>query len=175
MEREETHIKASQPHKYEILLLCWQRLGSLEPLLRKQAQPWKLQQSLVLVLKQGKMTKWVTKAKEKRECKRGYYLVFIFARMIQKKSWKSTLLLQMMAGNPNWWSMNGMHPQSHQHHHQQLIPNNSANTTYQYSTHPPPLPPQYNLYGGSSSLSSSSLADHHPSQDFPRSWSQLLL
>lgn len=43
MEREETHIKASQPHKYEILLLCWQRLGSLEPLLRKQAQPWKLQ------------------------------------------------------------------------------------------------------------------------------------
>lgn len=29
MEREETHIKASQPHKYEILLLCWQRLGSL--------------------------------------------------------------------------------------------------------------------------------------------------
>ncbi|CAI9114157.1 OLC1v1014818C2 [Oldenlandia corymbosa var. corymbosa] len=84
----------------------------------------------------------------------------------------------MMAGNPNWWSMmNGMHPQPH--HHQQLIPsantnNNSSanNTSYnQFSSTPPPLlpPGQYNLFGGSSSL------DHHPNQDFPRSWSQLLL
>ncbi|KAL3511769.1 hypothetical protein ACH5RR_024486 [Cinchona calisaya] len=60
----------------------------------------------------------------------------------------------MMAGNPNWWSMNGMHPQSHQQF--------------------PPPPLQY-LYGESSPLSSNSLADHHPHQDFPRSLSQLLL
>ncbi|KAI3463323.1 hypothetical protein Pfo_019986 [Paulownia fortunei] len=56
----------------------------------------------------------------------------------------------MMAGNPNWWSMNGMHPQSHQ------------------------LSSQF-VYGSNSSLSSNTAADH-PTQDFPvRSWSQLLL
>ncbi|XP_073269196.1 transcription factor bHLH68-like isoform X1 [Primulina huaijiensis] len=55
----------------------------------------------------------------------------------------------MMAGNPNWWSMNGMHPQFSQF-----------------------------VYGSNiSSLSSTpSESDHHPEQDFPvRSWSQLLL
>ncbi|KAI3455453.1 hypothetical protein Pfo_012116 [Paulownia fortunei] len=58
----------------------------------------------------------------------------------------------MMAGNPNWWSMNGMHPQSHQ------------------------LSSQF-VYDSNSPLSSnSSPADHHPNQDYPvRSWSQLLL
>ncbi|XP_057790658.1 transcription factor bHLH68-like isoform X2 [Salvia miltiorrhiza] len=52
----------------------------------------------------------------------------------------------MMAGNPNSWSMNGMHPQS-----------------------------QF-VYGSNSSNPSSTTAADHPSQDFPvRSWSQLLL
>ncbi|XP_027168531.1 transcription factor bHLH68-like isoform X2 [Coffea eugenioides] len=77
----------------------------------------------------------------------------------------------MMAGNPNWWSMNSMHPQSHQH---QQFP--STTTFHSPAPPPPPLPPQYNLYGGSSSpLSANSLSDHHPNQDFPRSWRQLLL
>ncbi|XP_042023975.1 transcription factor bHLH68-like isoform X2 [Salvia splendens] len=55
----------------------------------------------------------------------------------------------MMAGNPNWWSMNGMHPQLSS----QLI------------------------YGASNSPNNPSPPDlHHPTPDFPvRSWSQLLL
>ncbi|KAL2539223.1 Transcription factor bHLH [Abeliophyllum distichum] len=65
----------------------------------------------------------------------------------------------MMAGNPNWWRINGMHPQS-----QQQIS----------STHLPTASTQY-LYG-SSSLSSNSSSDHHLNQECPvRSWSQLLL
>ncbi|KAH6781382.1 hypothetical protein C2S51_006675 [Perilla frutescens var. frutescens] len=64
----------------------------------------------------------------------------------------------MMAGNPNSWSMNDMHPQSHQLSSQFVYGSNSSNP------------------------SSTTAADHHhhhhhhPSQDFPvRSWSQLLL
>ncbi|XP_057773089.1 transcription factor bHLH68-like isoform X2 [Salvia miltiorrhiza] len=54
----------------------------------------------------------------------------------------------MMAGNPNWWSMNGMHPQL------------SSQLIYGASNSPNPSPPDL----------------HHPSPDFPvRSWSQLLL
>ncbi|XP_042022009.1 transcription factor bHLH68-like isoform X1 [Salvia splendens] len=55
----------------------------------------------------------------------------------------------MMAGNHNWWSMNGMHPQLSS----QLI------------------------YGASNSPNNPSPPDlHHPTPDFPvRSWSQLLL
>ncbi|KAL1538335.1 transcription factor bHLH68-like isoform X1 [Salvia divinorum] len=54
----------------------------------------------------------------------------------------------MMAGNPNWWSMNGMHPQL------------SSQLIYGASNPPNPSPPDL----------------HHPTPDFPvRSWSQLLL
>ncbi|KAG9143307.1 hypothetical protein Leryth_010238 [Lithospermum erythrorhizon] len=70
----------------------------------------------------------------------------------------------MMAGNPNsWWSLtNGssLHPQE----------------SHQLSSSSSFLSPLY-LYGPSSasSLSSTSMADHHHNQEFPRSWSQLLL
>ncbi|KAG8379975.1 hypothetical protein BUALT_Bualt07G0145400 [Buddleja alternifolia] len=59
----------------------------------------------------------------------------------------------MMAGNPNWWSINnGMHPQS-----------SSSNSSSQF------------VYG-SSNPSHQADVHHHPNQDFPvRSWSQLLL
>ncbi|KAL0429848.1 UNVERIFIED_CONTAM: Transcription factor [Sesamum radiatum] len=54
-----------------------------------------------------------------------------------------------MAGNPNWWSMNSMHPQ--------------LSSQFLYAT-------------STSSLSSNATPSHNPSQDFPvRSWSQLLL
>ncbi|KAA8540391.1 hypothetical protein F0562_024690 [Nyssa sinensis] len=64
----------------------------------------------------------------------------------------------MMAGNPNWWSLNNMHPPSQQ------LPSTFLS--------PPPslFPPQY--VPESSSLALNSLADN---QDFPQSWSQLLL
>ncbi|KAL2493120.1 Transcription factor bHLH [Abeliophyllum distichum] len=63
----------------------------------------------------------------------------------------------MMAGNPNWWSVNGMHPpQSHQ------LASSSSPFLYVSSS-------------SSSSVSSDS-STANPSQDFPvRSWSQLLL
>ncbi|CAI9753799.1 unnamed protein product [Fraxinus pennsylvanica] len=58
-----------------------------------------------------------------------------------------------MARNPNWWSVNGMHPQSHQ------------------LSSPSPF-----LYASSSSSAASDSSTANPSQEFPvRSWSQLLL
>ncbi|CAA2974522.1 transcription factor bHLH68-like isoform X1 [Olea europaea subsp. europaea] len=65
----------------------------------------------------------------------------------------------MMPGNPNWWSINGMHPQ-YQH---QISSSQSSTASSQY------------LYG-SSSFSSNSSSDRHTNQEFPlRSWSQLLM
>ncbi|XP_059645051.1 transcription factor bHLH68-like [Cornus florida] len=65
----------------------------------------------------------------------------------------------MMAGNPNWWSMNSMQPPSQQ-------PSN-------FSSPPPPslFTPQY-VTESSAVLALNSLGDN---QDFPQSWSQLLL
>ncbi|KAL0425039.1 UNVERIFIED_CONTAM: Transcription factor [Sesamum radiatum] len=55
----------------------------------------------------------------------------------------------MMAGNPNWWSMNSMHPQ--------------LSSQFLYAT-------------STSSLSANTTPPDNPTQDFPvRSWSQLLL
>uniref|UniRef100_A0A5B7AQM2 Putative transcription factor bHLH68-like n=1 Tax=Davidia involucrata TaxID=16924 RepID=A0A5B7AQM2_DAVIN len=64
----------------------------------------------------------------------------------------------MMAGNTNWRSMNNMHPPS-QHPSTFLSPPSSL------------FPPQY-VPAESSLLALNSLADE---QDFPQSWSQLLL
>lgn len=73
-----------------------------------------------------------------------------------------------MAGNPNsWWSStNGSNLHPHQESHQ--LPSSSTSSFLSS--------PLY-LYGPSSvsSLSSTSMADHQSNQDFPRSWSQLLL
>ncbi|CAK9174574.1 unnamed protein product [Ilex paraguariensis] len=65
----------------------------------------------------------------------------------------------MMAENPNWWSLNDMRPQ--------YLPRSSF-----LSPSPPVFPSQY--VSGSSSLPLNSLADHD-TQNFPQSWSQLLL
>uniref|UniRef100_A0A5B7APV0 Putative Basic helix-loop-helix DNA-binding superfamily protein isoform 1 n=1 Tax=Davidia involucrata TaxID=16924 RepID=A0A5B7APV0_DAVIN len=67
----------------------------------------------------------------------------------------------MMAGNTNWRSMNNMHPPSQQYYPSTFLS-------------PPPslFPPQY-VPAESFSLALNSLADHN--QDFPQSWSQLLL
>ncbi|KAL3824373.1 hypothetical protein ACJIZ3_020402 [Penstemon smallii] len=58
----------------------------------------------------------------------------------------------MMAGNPNWWSINGMHPQL----------SSSSQFVYNGSSNPEnPSPDEH---------------PHQPNQDFPvRSWSQLLM
>ncbi|XP_022843652.1 transcription factor bHLH68-like isoform X1 [Olea europaea var. sylvestris] len=60
----------------------------------------------------------------------------------------------MMARNPNWWSVNGMHPQSHQL---------SSSSPFLYVS-------------SSSSSAATDSSTANPSQEFPvRSWSQLLL
>ncbi|CAK7337436.1 unnamed protein product [Dovyalis caffra] len=78
---------------------------------------------------------------------------------------QSSPVQQMMAGNPNWWSINNMRPPII--HHQQTSP----------FLPPPSLFPQF-LPSTSSSSSSSSLLlpswNDNPDQD-PESWSQLLL
>lgn len=94
----------------------------------------------------------------------------------------------MMSGNPsNWWSMHSNLSSSssasdhHQQHEAEVVP---TNLFISQTTHPSNnslLPLQF-LHGGSSSSSSSSSsllpfiasADPH-AQDFPHSWSQLLL
>ncbi|KAH9618544.1 hypothetical protein KSS87_006544 [Heliosperma pusillum] len=93
----------------------------------------------------------------------------------------------MMAGNPSWWSMQSelrstSDQQHHHHHHEQ-----EANNLFISQTHPSinnnsllPVHQQY-IHGSSSTSPSSSLmpfislVDHHHAQDFPHSWSQLLL
>ncbi|XP_007013110.2 PREDICTED: transcription factor bHLH68 [Theobroma cacao] len=78
---------------------------------------------------------------------------------------QSSTVQQMMAGNPNWWSINSMRPPTH---HQQPSP---------FLPPPPTFFPQYTPTSSSSSSSSSSLPipSWHDNQELPESWSQLLL
>ncbi|XP_074285340.1 uncharacterized protein LOC141610926 isoform X2 [Silene latifolia] len=95
----------------------------------------------------------------------------------------------MMAGNPNgWWSMQSeLRSTSDQHHHHHHHEQEAHNNLFISQTHPSnnnnsllPVHQQY-LHGSSSTSPSSplvpfiSLVDHHHGQDFPHSWSQLLL
>ncbi|GFQ07284.1 transcription factor bhlh68 [Phtheirospermum japonicum] len=70
-----------------------------------------------------------------------------------------------MAGNPNYWSMNGMHPQSHS---QFVYGSNNNNNNININ-----INDNNNSSSVITSESTTATADH---QDFPvRSWSQLLL
>ncbi|XVE54239.1 hypothetical protein DITRI_Ditri03aG0064400 [Diplodiscus trichospermus] len=80
---------------------------------------------------------------------------------------QSSPVQQLMAGNPNWWSINSMRPPTHQQAASPFLP-------------PPPPPtffPQFTPTSSSSSSSSSSLpiSAWHDNQELPESWSQLLL
>lgn len=66
----------------------------------------------------------------------------------------ASLVQEMVAENPNWYSLNGMRPISQQ-------------PSTILSTPPPPFSPRY--ISGPSSMPS-----NHYTQDFPLSWSQLL-
>ncbi|KAL9232097.1 hypothetical protein vseg_007242 [Gypsophila vaccaria] len=95
----------------------------------------------------------------------------------------------MMAGNPNWWSMQSELRSStseHLHQHEEEATNNMFIISQNHASNNSMLPIIHHefLHGSTSSTSSStsflpfsSLVDHHHhSQDFPtHSWSQLLL
>ncbi|XVF34869.1 hypothetical protein REPUB_Repub18cG0095600 [Reevesia pubescens] len=81
---------------------------------------------------------------------------------------QSSPVQQMMAGNPNWWSINSMRPPPT--HHQQ------ASSPFL----PPPLPPPTSFFPThqftpTSSSSSLHIPSWHDNQELPESWSQLLL
>uniref|UniRef100_A0A2N9H1B9 BHLH domain-containing protein n=1 Tax=Fagus sylvatica TaxID=28930 RepID=A0A2N9H1B9_FAGSY len=71
---------------------------------------------------------------------------------------QSSPVQQMMAGNPNWWNINNMRPQTQQS--SPFLPS-------------PNFYPQY--APTSSSTSSLAIPSWHDSQELPESWSQLLL
>ncbi|GMI92735.1 BASIC HELIX LOOP HELIX 68, PERICYCLE FACTOR TYPE-A 3 [Hibiscus trionum] len=77
-------------------------------------------------------------------------------------------LLQMMAGNTNWWNTNTMRPPTRHHQEPAASPFLHPTTTFFPHTSTP---------SSSSSSSSSSLRvpSWHDNQELPESWSQLLL
>ncbi|XP_022751709.1 transcription factor bHLH68-like isoform X2 [Durio zibethinus] len=76
---------------------------------------------------------------------------------------QSSPVQQMMAGNPNWWSINSMRPPTHQQGASPFLPPPPPTTFF----------PQFTPT--SSSTSSSSSSCWHDNQELPaESWSQLL-
>ncbi|KAL3618299.1 hypothetical protein CASFOL_038620 [Castilleja foliolosa] len=78
----------------------------------------------------------------------------------------------MMAGNPNYWSMNGMHPQSHQLSNSQFVygSNNNINNNININ-----INDNNNITSDSTTTTTATNTTDHP-DDFPvRSWSQLLM
>ncbi|KAG8487494.1 hypothetical protein CXB51_016241 [Gossypium anomalum] len=92
---------------------------------------------------------------------------------------QSSPVQQLMAGNPDWWSINNAMrpPSTHHHHHQQ-----TASPFFPFPPPQPPPPPAAAAAASTffpqlipTSTSSSSSWHDNNNQEVPESWSQLLL